>query len=198
MFTREMLVRSRVPVLQLKRKDVLFREDQRAVFLYYLMKGELKIYNSDSEGKEFLINKVLGHQFLGEPPFLLAERYPATAVITSETAEVFYFTAEIFHNFMSEHPQLMFDFTKEIAKKAYEKTLRLKSIVHQCPHERILSFLKIYKRGLGLDDEEQTMINVTRKEMANSTGLAIETVIRTVKKMERENKIKLINHKIFF
>ncbi|WP_285270033.1 Crp/Fnr family transcriptional regulator [Kaistella rhinocerotis] len=198
MFTREMLVRGRIPVLQLKRKDVLFREDQRASFLYYLMKGEVKIYNTDSEGKEFLINKVLEHQFLGEPPFLLAERYPATAVITSEIAEVFYFSEDIFQNFMAEHPPMMFGFTKEIAKKAYEKTLRLKSIVHQCPHERVLSFLKIYKRGLGIEDEEKTIINVTRKEMANSTGLAVETVIRTVKKMERENKIELVNHKIYY
>ena len=34
--------------------------------------------------------------------------------------------------------------------------------------------------------------------MAHSTGLAIETVIRTVKKMEREEKIEFINHKIYF
>lgn len=198
MFTREILLENGIPVLEMKKKDILFREDQRASHLFYLLEGEVKIYNIDSEGKEFLINKVLENQFLGEPPFLLGERYPANAMIASETAEVFSFTTAHFREFMAAHPDLLFDFTKEIAKKAYEKTMRLKSIVHQCPHERIINFLKIYKKGLGMEPHEKTIINVTRKEMANSTGLAIETVIRTVKKMEREEKIKLINHKIYY
>ena len=99
---------------------------------------------------------------------------------------------------MLDNPEVLFEFTKEIAKKAYEKTLRLKSIVHQCPHERIINFLKIHKITIGIEPGEKTIIDVTRKEMANSTGLAIETVIRTVKKMEREEKIQLINHKIYY
>ena len=81
---------------------------------------------------------------------------------------------------------------------AHEKTMKLKSIVHLNPNERILQFLKIYKRNLGLDSDEKIIIDVTRKEMANSTGLAIETVIRAVKKMEREEKLQLINHKIYY
>jgi len=34
--------------------------------------------------------------------------------------------------------------------------------------------------------------------VANATGLAVETVIRTVKKMENEKRIELINHKIYY
>ncbi len=99
---------------------------------------------------------------------------------------------------MLDNPEILFEFTNEIDKKAYDKTLRLKSIVHQCPHERILNFLNLHKRTIGLEPSEKTIIDVTRKEIANSTGLAIETVIRTVKKMEREQKIQLINHKIYY
>ena len=198
MFTREMLLKNRVPVIYLKKKDTLFREDQIAINLYYLIEGEVKIYNTDSDGKEFLINKVGDHQFLGEPPFLLSERYPANAVIASESAEVFSFNQSLFKKFMLDNPEVLFEFTKEIAKKAYEKTLKLKSIVHQSPHERIINYLKIHKRTIGIEPDEKTIIDVTRKEMANSTGLAIETVIRTVKKMEREEKIQLINHKIYY
>ncbi len=198
MFSREILLKNKVPVLHLKRKDTLFREDEKAANLFYLAEGEIKIYNTDSEGKEFLIEKVSSHHFLGEPPFLLGERYPANAVIASDTAEIFRFSEENFKKFMLDNPESLFDFTKEIAKKAYNKTMKIKSIVHQNPNERIINFLKHYKRSHGIEPCEKTIIDVTRKEMANSTGLAIETVIRTVKKMEREEKIELINHKIYF
>ena len=198
MFTREILLKNKVPVIYLKKKDTLFREDQMALNLYYLTEGEIRIFNSDSDGKEFLINKVNEHQFLGEPPFLLCERYPANAVIASESAEIFSFSQSLYKKFMLDNPEILFEFTNEIAKKAYDKTLRLKSIVHQCPHERILNFINLHKRTIGLEPSEKTIIDVTRKEIANSTGLAIETVIRTVKKMEREQKIQLINHKIYY
>ena len=198
MFTREILLKNKVPVIYLKKKDTLFREDQMALNLYYLTEGEIRIFNSDSDGKEFLINKVNEHQFLGEPPFLLSERYPANAVIASESAEIFSFSQSLYKKFMLDNPEILFEFTNEIAKKAYDKTLRLKSIVHQCPHERILNFINHNKRTIGIEPSEKTIIDVTRKEIANSTGLAIETVIRTVKKMEREQKIQLINHKIYY
>lgn len=198
MFSKEILLKNKVPILLFKKKDTLFREDQIAANLYYLLEGEIKIYNTDSEGKEFLISTVNDHTCLGEPPFLLGERYPANAIITSETAKVFSFNNELFEKFMYGNPEILIEFTKQIARKAYEKTMKLKSIVHLNPNERILNFLKIYKRGLGLEMEQKTIIDVTRKEMANSTGLAIETVIRAVKKMEREEKLELINHKIYY
>ncbi len=198
MFSREILLKNKVPRFSLKRKDTLFREDEKAHNLYYLLEGEVKIYNTDSEGKEFLITKVSAHQFLGEPPFLLGERYPANAIIASETAEIFRFNEELFKKFMIDNPETLIDFTREIAKKAFDKTMKLKSIVHQSPTERILMFLKNHKKNLCPENDNKIIIDVTRKEMANSTGLAIETVIRTVKKMERENKIELVNHKIYF
>lgn len=35
-------------------------------------------------------------------------------------------------------------------------------------------------------------------EIANFTGLRVETVIRTFAKMKSTNKIEIINHKIYF
>ena len=198
MFSKEILVKFKVPKHIYDKKDILFHEDEIAKYLYYLLEGEVQIHNIDSEGKEFLITKVTEHEFLGEPPFLLEQRYPATAIVMSETAEIYKFGMDEFNTFMIKNPELLIEFTKKIAKKAYEKTQKIKSIVHQNPQERILNFMKNYKRNLGKSKKKKVMIDVTRKEIANSTGLVIETVIRTVKKMEKEGKIELVNHKIMF
>lgn len=198
MFSKEILAKYKIPTQIYKKKDVLFREDETAVYLYFLTDGEVQVHNTDSEGKEFLITKVFGLEFLGEPPFLLGERYPATAIIESETAEIFKFNNDDFQKIMMENPDLLIKFTRGIAHKAFEKTQKIKSIVHQNPQERILNYLKNHKRIHGLPTAEKSQIDVTRKEIANSTGLVIETVIRTVKKMEKDGKIELINHKIYF
>lgn len=198
MFSKEILNRNKIPKQTLKKKEVLFREQEKALYLYYLLEGEVQIHNTDSEGKEFLIEKVAPNNFLGEPPFLLEERYPATAVIMSEKAEVYRFDRERFDRFAEENKGFLMDFVTQIAKKAYNKTMKMKAIVHQNPQERVINFLKNYKRSLGVEECEKTVVDITRKEMASSTGLAIETVIRTVKKMEKDGKVELINHKIYF
>ena len=198
MFSKEIFATNNIPKHIYRKKDILFREEEKSQYLYYLLEGEVRIHNTDSEGKEFLIEKVMSNHFLGEPPFLLEERYPATAMVISETAEIFKFTRDQFKDFMIGNPELLMEFTCSIAQKAFNKTQKMKSIVHQNPQERILNFLKNYKHSLGLCPNEKAIINVTRKEMANSTGLVIETVIRTVKKMEKEGKVELVNHKIFY
>ncbi|WP_238349718.1 helix-turn-helix domain-containing protein [Chryseobacterium cucumeris] len=42
------------------------------------------------------------------------------------------------------------------------------------------------------------MVPLTRQQIANLTGLRVETVIRSIKKMEREHILKLIGRKILY
>lgn len=41
-------------------------------------------------------------------------------------------------------------------------------------------------------------VPLTRQEMANYTGLRVETTIKTIKKMEQENLVKIVNRKIYY
>jgi CRP-like cAMP-binding protein len=64
------------------------------------------------------------------------------------------------------------------------------------PEHRILSLLKYYKSKNG--NGKSVLIPYTRQQLADMSGLRVETVIRTVKKMEKEKKITLTGHKIIF
>lgn len=41
-------------------------------------------------------------------------------------------------------------------------------------------------------------VPLTRQQLASMTGLRVETVIRTIKKMEQQNIVKIINRKIYY
>ena len=58
-----------------------------------------------------------------------------------------------------------------------------------------MAFLNSNKKGSGNTKE---LVPFTRQEIANFTGLRVETVIRTFTKMKANNKIEIINHKIYF
>lgn len=63
MFSKEILVKFKVPKHIYDKKDILFHEDEIAKYLYYLLEGEVQIHNIDSEGKNFSLQKLLSTSF---------------------------------------------------------------------------------------------------------------------------------------
>jgi CRP/FNR family transcriptional regulator len=65
------------------------------------------------------------------------------------------------------------------------------------PSTRILGFLKSYKKKVG-NPITQVFIPFTRQEIANFTGLRVETAIRTINKMGKDGQLLIDKHKIYF
>jgi CRP-like cAMP-binding protein len=73
------------------------------------------------------------------------------------------------------------------------------------PEHRIMSLLTYFKNDASAAAKrenkkagEQFLVPFTRQQIADMSGLRVETVIRAVKKMEAEGKIKIIGRKISF
>jgi len=75
----------------------------------------------------------------------------------------------------------------------------LSEISSHDPDHRIYTLLKYYKeKNAQPGDDSRIRIPFTRQQIADMSGLRVETVIRTVKKMEKEGKLVLDGHKIVF
>lgn len=194
----DFLIQQAASVLKKYNKnDIVIEEGQVSDKYFYLQQGELAIFNFTEEGKEFLQHRVLAGNFFGEPAVLLGKDFPGNARVVSDKASIYIFKKADFENFMLKNPERLLDFTKSVAEKSIRKSKTLKNIVFQCPEDRIISQLKEYKREHG-KEQEKIQIGLTRKEISNMTGLRIETIIRTIKKMETDGKLELKNGKIFY
>ena len=79
------------------------------------------------------------------------------------------------------------------------KSMVLSEISSYEPEHRIIALLKYYKsKNAKAGVNGKHIIPYTRQQLADMSGLRVETVIRTVKKMEKEGKIALEGHKIKF
>lgn len=175
--------------------EIIVNEGDSSQFFYYLKSGELCVFNFTPEGKEFLQHKVFSGNFFGEPAVLLEKPFPGNVEVSSEKAEIIRIKRQDFIDFMLENPEILLKFTKSVAEKSIRKSLSLKNIVFLNPEDRIIHQIKDYKREHQLTGKVK--IDLTRKELSNMTGLRIETIIRTVKKMEKEGKLEIVNGKIF-
>jgi len=177
-----------------KKGDVIFYEDDAANFYYQIIEGGVKMYNSNDEGKEFTQGYFSSGQSFGEPPLFINKPYPATAVASQEST-IIKLSKDRFLKIIEEYPYIQKMFLNLIASRLHSKAVTSKAIINQKPDFRILAFLNTHKKIQGCEKE---LVPFTRQEVANFTGLRVETVIRELAKMGKNGKVDIINHKIYF
>ena len=181
-------------VKKYRKGEIIIEEGSTTYFFFYLLKGEVSVYNIAAEGKIFLHHKVSENNFFGEPAGILDIPFPGYINVTSDEAKILRINRENLITYLKNNPEWSFEFLQSVAEKSWRKSELLKSIIFLNPEERILMHFDEFKKG----SKKRMMIDLTRKDLSTMTGLRIETVIRTVKKMERQGLLEIINGKVYY
>ncbi len=177
--------------------DQIFKEGQRALCYFQIVTGEVKMNNFNEDGKEFIQGIFLSGQSFGEPPLFADVKYPANAEVLTST-EVLRLDKELFIKLLEHHPEEHLKITKALAGRLYYKAIMASEISSQEPEHRILRILDYLKKHVHkLQEPFSFEVDLTRQQIADLTGLRVETVIRTSKNLEQKGEIKIKNRKIY-
>ena len=179
-----------------KKNEIIFHEDEVANFYFQILEGSVRLFNSNDEGKEFTQGIFGSGDGFGEPPLFITETYPSKA-ITILDSTILKLSKEKFLKILDEYPSIQKDFLILLAHKIHAKARTSKEIINQKPEFRVIAFLNSFKKKSG-NSSEKILIPYTRQEIANYTGLRVETVIRVFTQMNKNNKVAIINHKIYY
>ena len=72
----------------------------------------------------------------------------------------------------------------------------MKEVSIHPPDHRIMTLLKHLKSNFG-NPNTLYEIELTRQEISNLTGLRVETVIRSIKKLEKDKQLKIKDRKVY-
>lgn len=178
------------------KNEVIFNENEIANFYYQIIDGGVRMFNSNEEGKEFTQGVFCNGDSFGEPPLFIDDVYPSTAIIIQDSTIV-KLSKDKFLRVLDEYPTIQKSFLTLFAQKIHNKANTAKEIINQKPEFRIIAFLNHFKKKSNTCNEK-ILIPYTRQEIANFTGLRVETVIRVFSKMKECNKVEIINHKIYY
>ncbi|ESU29223.1 CRP/FNR family transcriptional regulator [Flavobacterium limnosediminis JC2902] len=177
-----------------KKNEVIFQEDTAAGYYYQILEGCVRMFNVNDKGKEFTQAYFWCGQSFGEPPLLIGKDYPATAVAFRD-CKIIKLPKDSFLKVLEEYPFIQKHFLDLLANRIYQKTKLAKDIINQKPEFRIVAFLNSQKK---CGSDEKMLVPFTRQEIANFTGLRVETVIRVFSRMKDSDKIEIVNHKIYY
>lgn len=175
----------------------IFTEGESAHYYFQIVSGNVKMNNYDETGKESIQNLLEDGDCIGESLLFVDRTYPMNAIaITS--CEVLSLRKEHFINLLQENPKLCFDMNKWLSQKLYFKQIMAQNISSQSPSIKLKTLMDYLKSFECSEKRFMFQIPLTRQQMAHLTGLCVETVIRTLKKMEKDGKLLIQNGKILY
>lgn len=180
---------------KISKGEYVFSENSVPRYYYQIVEGSIKIYSSNKQGKELIQDIFTKGESFGEPPLLIDKKYLITAE-AQEDSVIVQLRKDNFLQILNEHPEIVTDLIKELSKRVYNNMIAAQILASQSPEEKIVKFLNqlIDKKII----TKNTPIPYTRQQIANHIGLRVETVIRSLNKLKKEGKVKIINRKLFY
>jgi CRP/FNR family cyclic AMP-dependent transcriptional regulator len=194
-FPAKALEKYRAKLISLNKDELLFNEGQPATEFYQVETGSVKMYSANQDGQEFIQGIFGPGESFGEPALIGKFPYPGS-VIAIEPSKIWKLSGDYFLQMLKENFELHLKMDQVLCNRLRYKSMVLSEISSYDPEHRILSLLNYYKSKNG--NGSKIIIPFTRQQLADMSGLRVETVIRTVKKMEKEKKLSLQSHKILF
>lgn len=179
------------------KNEIIFEDGHLPTHYYQIISGEVKMSNYNDDGREFIQGIFYKGQSFGEPPLFLNQNYPANAIAV-EDAEALVLPKNIFMKLLEENATVSIKIIENLAQRLYYKSVMAAEMSTQEPEHRVL---KLIDHGIAYfnfkKDENGYLINFTRQQIGDLTGLRVETVIRTIKALEKKGVLKIINRKVY-
>ncbi|MBB6453027.1 CRP/FNR family transcriptional regulator [Salirhabdus euzebyi] len=171
----------------------VFMQGEPVTNVYFIHDGRVKIYKTDINGKEQIVNVLQpGHMFPHQG-FFRKGNYPAHAEVT-EAAKITYIPIHSFENFLLQNPEISIKLFRVLGDIIVDLQGRLEEkLLHTTYNQVILLLIRLAKiHGEKLDkDWVQFNTTFTNRELANMIGSTRETVNRTIAKLKKKKIIKI-------
>lgn len=167
------------------KKDVIFREGSYPRWLYYIESGEVKLFKTSDDGRDFIVKISRSGDFLGYLALLNERPYTESAAAIEEV-QVKLIPSEDFNKLVYGNKDVSVRFIKFLASHISSQEQQLINLAYNSVRKRVADAL------VSLYGSDRREINILREDLAALAGTAKETAIRTLADFKAE---KIINIK---
>ena len=156
------------------KNTVVVTEGDRTDSLYIIVSGRVKIYVSDEQGKEIVLNESGPGEYFGE--MVLDEGPRSASVMTLEPTRFLVVPKEDFKDFVAKSPEFSLHLICKLIRRVRALTSDVKSLALMDVYGRVARMLLdlAVERGGVLVIEKKP----TQQEMANRIGASREMISR--------------------
>ena len=175
-----------------KKKEIIYSEGNHPNRLYYVLKGKVKTYKSNDNGKELVTELFSAGDFFGYVAMLEGTVYKDSAAALEET-ELAVIPREDFDGLVNNNKEVAQKFIRLLAKNISERENQLVNIAYNSLRKKVAdALLMLHKKYHQTTEGNDTMM-ISRGSLATIAGTAKESLIRTLSDFRNENLIDIKN-----
>lgn len=182
-------------VVELAKGETLFDQDSTANSFFQVRTGKVKMVSYNEQGREFVQGLFTEGQSFGEPPFFNDLPYPAAAVAV-EDSTVWKCGRDAFLRLLAGHPDIHLALTKVLSGRLIYKSMMLAEIAVEEAEHRLATLIEYFRKSNEAAPRGPYRVPFTRQQLADMTGLRVETVVRSIKAMEHRGILEIEDGKI--
>lgn len=167
--------------------ETVFFEGDDCETLYIVAAGAIKIAKTLESGKELILDILGQGETVGEVALLDELPYPATATAHLDS-ELFVLPASDYFVLIDTHPELARASIRDLAARLRNMSRRIKDVSGGNVEYRIAHLLLTLAARIGRTEGNAIHVDMllSRQEIADMVGTAIETAIRVMSRWQKE------------
>jgi CRP/FNR family cyclic AMP-dependent transcriptional regulator len=197
LFSKTLLEEYHAVSVELEKGAMLFQQGEPADSFYIVREGRLKMTNYAESGREFVQGYFNRGQSFGEPPFFTRMPYPASAVAVTNSI-IWKIHRNDFIALLRDHFEIHLKLSEVLSERLVYKSMMLNEAAVGESEHRLAMLMNYLRKSSGAAKGKDFRIPYTRQQLADMTGLRVETVIRAIKAMEAKGKLSIIEGDIHF
>lgn len=179
------------------KNEILFREGALPSGIFYVVKGKVKKYKVDGEGREQIIYVAGTGQLIGYHAVLSEDRYPDSAAAMEES-KIAFIPKEDFLRTLEDSPLLNSRLLKTLSHEFAVLANSLTMFAQKTVRERLALQLIIIREKYKVNYVEgmPIEINMSREDLASLVGTARENVTRILTEFKEAGLLETKGRKI--
>ncbi|MFC4210843.1 Crp/Fnr family transcriptional regulator [Pedobacter lithocola] len=187
----EQLIDKGYPIKRILKDSIIYEPGMQPRFVYFIKSGEIRMVTVSEEGKEFIQGVFKSGQYFGEPALLVNRPYLAFTIAT-KNSELIALGKDDFFELLKRDADFSMDLIKVLSNRLFYKSMMLEELANEKAEHRLETIINYLFADLASGES----LKVTRQDLADMTGLRVETVIRGVKLLADKGLILLSKGKI--
>lgn len=170
-----------------KRRDLIFEEGDYPRYLYFVKSGKAKVFKTNEDGKEYIIEICKEGDFFGYLDLLKEEKYTESAAAMEET-EISLIPKEDFSKLLNANRDVASQMIKMLASNVTAKEEQLLNLAYNSVRRRVADAILLLHEKQG-----EGNISILRDDLARIVGTAKESVIRMLTEFKEDGYIEVID-----
>jgi CRP/FNR family cyclic AMP-dependent transcriptional regulator len=187
----KLLIEKGFKIVLYKKGEIVYEPDTPPKAVYFIKSGKVKMVTVNKDGNEFIQGIFKSPEYFGEPALLLNKPYLAYTVALQDS-EIIVVDKNNFLNFLESDASFSMRLILNLSNRLFYKSMMLEELANEHAEHRVKTMLNYLLKELSPGEE----LKVTRQQMADMTGLRVETVIRIIKHPDLQKGFKLVRGKI--